>query len=183
MPKNALEALLKVIHSLIDDEPKPNLHIGEAMSCWTYYAMLKEAVSLEQIGMNTTKNPELYDVIEKSCSGADSQTKRLEEFMRNEGVSLPPVSEPKPKSNPDGIPLGAKMTDDEIANIVSVKLVAAITFCATAASQSVRNDVGMMFLEFQTEAMRHSVLLKSVMKKRGWLKYPPEYVPPGLLKS
>jgi len=74
------------------------------------------------------------------------------------------------------------MTDDEIANIVAVKLVAAITFCATAASQAVRNDVGIMFLEFQTEAMRYSVILKSVMKKRGWLKYPPEYVPPGLLK-
>lgn len=91
--------------------------------------------------------------------------------------------EPKPKSNSDGIPFGTKMTDDEIANIVSVKLAAAITFCATAASQSVRNDVGMMFLEFQTETMRYSILLKSVMKKRGWLKYPPEYVPPGSLKS
>lgn len=183
MPKNALEALLKLVHSLADEEPKPNLHIGEAMSCWTYLAMLAEAVSFEEIGLNTTKDPELCDVVEKSREGAASQAERLEEFMRKEGVALPPVSESKPHSNPDSIPPGVKMTDDEIANAVAIKLASAITFCATAAAQTVRNDVGMMFFEFQTEAMKYGTLLKSVMKKRGWLKYPPDYVPPGLPNS
>lgn len=182
MAKHTLEALLKVVHSFIDDEPKPNLHIGEAMSCWMYYGMLKEAITFEEIGLNSTKDPELLNMIEKSIAGAHSQADRLEKFMRNEGVQLPPVSEPKPKSNPDEIPHGAKMTDDEIANAVSIKLYAAITFCATSAAQSVRNDVGLMFLEFQVEAMKYGALLKSIMKKRGWLKLPPPYVPPGVPK-
>jgi Protein of unknown function (DUF3231) len=174
-----IEALTKFFHSLIDDEPKPNLHVGEVMCCWTYYATLRESVSIEQICLHTTKDPELLDIVEKAIIGADSQSQVLEDFLIKEGVQLPPVSETKPKSNPDDIPNGAKMTDDEIANFISMKIAYSITYCATSFTQCVRNDVASMFLRFQMELMEYGVLLKSVIKKRGWLKIPPDYLPPG----
>nr|WP_232337098.1 DUF3231 family protein [Lysinibacillus timonensis] len=179
MPNHAFEALMKVFHSLFDDEPKTALHVGEVMSCWTYLTILEESVALEQLAINTTEDVELNDFLHKTMSGASSQATRLKEFLQNEGVPLPPASEPKPLSEPSAIPLGAKMTDSEIANSVSVKLAAAISLCATSSVQSVRNDVGMMFFEFQTEAMRYGAILKSIMKKRGWIKIPPYFYPPG----
>lgn len=173
------EALIKVIKSLFDDEPKPSLHVGEVMCCWTYLAMLEEAVALEQLGINSTEDTDLIDVLHKSMGGASSQAKRLKDFLQQEGVPLPPADEPKPLSDPRSIPLGAKMTESEIANSVSIKLAASIQMCATGTVQSIRNDVGLMFLEFQIEAIRYGVILKSLMKKRGWLKVPPYYHPPG----
>jgi hypothetical protein len=111
--------------------------------------------------------------------GAATQSRRLKDFMQHEGVPLPPVSEAKPLSDPQAVPLGVKLTDDEIANLISVKIVGAIMTSATAATQSVRNDVGKTFIEFQEEAMIYGIMLKTLMKKRGWIKIPPYYVPPG----
>lgn len=179
MPAHIVEALIKVLHSLIDEEPKPSLHVGEVMACWTYLTILEESVAFEQIGINSTEDPELKNFLHKTLGGASSQAKRLKDFLQQEGVPLPPASEPKPISEPRSIPLGAKLTDSEIANMVSVKLAAAITTCATGMAQSVRNDVGLMFFELETEAMRYGVILKSIMRKRGWLKVPPFYHPPG----
>ncbi|MGE7667897.1 DUF3231 family protein [Ureibacillus composti] len=179
MPKHAFETLLKVVHSLIDDETKPSLHVGEVMSCWMYLTVLEESVALEQLAINTTEDKELNDFLHKSMAGASSQAARLKDFLQQEGIPLPPASEPKPISEPSAVPLGAKMTDSEIANFVSVKIAAAITMCATGAAQSLRNDVGLMFFEFQTETMKYGAILKSIMKKRGWLKVPPYYYPPG----
>lgn len=183
IPAHAFEALMKVLHSLLDDEPKPSLHVGEVMSCWTYLTVLEESVALEQIGINTTEDTELKNFLHKTMGGASSQATRLKDFLQQEGIPLPPASEPRPLSEPSAIPLGVKMTDSEIANAISVKLAASITMCATSAAQSVRNDVGLMFFEFQTEAMRYGALLKSIMKKRGWIKTPPYYHPPGEPKS
>jgi hypothetical protein len=176
---NVFEALSDVVKSLVDEEPKPPLHVGEAMSCWTYLTILEEAVMLEQVGLNTTTDPELKQFLEKTMAAASSQARRLKDFLQREGVPLPPVSEPKPLSNPNAVPLGAKLTDDEIANVVSVKLAGSITTCATSASQSTRNDVGMMFIEFQHETMVYGTMIKTLMRKRGWLKVPPFYYPPG----
>ncbi len=183
MPAHAFEALIKYLQSLFDEEPKPSLHVGEVMSSWTYLAVLEESVALEQLGINTTEDPELKELLHKTMGGASSQATRLKEFLQKEGVPLPQASEPKPLSEPSAIPLGAKMTDSELANSVSVKLATSVTMCATAVAQAVRNDVGVMFLEFQSEAVRYGSILKALMKKRGWIKIPPYYHPPGEPKS
>jgi hypothetical protein len=179
IPAHAFEALMKVLHSLYDDDPKRSLHVGEVMGCWTYLAVLEETVSLEQLYINTTEDRELKECIHKLMGGASSQLEKLKDFLQQEGVPLPPASEPKPLSEPSSIPLGAKMTDSEIANFLGVKLAGSITLCASGISTSIRNDIGTMFFEFQFEAMRYAAILKSIMKKRGWLKIPPYYHPPG----
>lgn len=76
--------------------------------------------------------------------------------------------------------MGVKLTDDEIANALSVKVVANYMMCATGAVQSVRNDVGLMFTKFQAEKLKFGASLKTLMRKRGWIKIPPYYVPSGL---
>ncbi|RYD05226.1 hypothetical protein N752_10550 [Desulforamulus aquiferis] len=43
------------------------------------------------------------------------------------------------------------MTDDEIANGISVKQVSTLTLCATGLAQSIRSDIGEMWLRFLTD--------------------------------
>lgn len=157
---NIAEAVVNVLQSFVDDEPKSPLHIGEAMNCWTYLGMLEEEKSIVQLMINTTTDDELMETLRDSEKLADSQMKKLKEFMQIEGVPLPPASEERPKSEPNAIPMGAN-----------------------GVSQSVRNDVGLMFTQFLGEKLVFGVNLKAKMRKRGWLKVPPYYYPPGLPKQ
>lgn len=177
---SVFEAVADVMKTLIDNEPKPPLHIGEAMTCWTYLTMLEEEIANVQIGINTTTDNELLGALQASMELAKAQSKVLRDFMLLEGVTLPPVSEKKPNSEPNSVPMGVKLTDDEIANALSVKLVANYMMCAAGAVQSVRNDVGLMFVKFQAEKLKFGASLKTLMRKRGWIKIPPYYVPNGL---
>ncbi len=97
----------------------------------------------------------------------------MSEFMRKEGVSLPNAPEDKPQSDPNAIPIGAKFTDNELANTLMINFVVAADMCAASASQSLRTDLGLMFLKFQTEKLSLGFKAKEIMQKKGWLKVPP----------
>ena len=84
-----------------------------------------------------------------------------------------------PRSDSKSIPLGVKLTDDVIANELSLKIVSLIMRAASAASESIRTDVGLLFIQFQTEKYSFATRLKHLMRKRGWIKVPPFYIPPG----
>ncbi|MGA5688223.1 DUF3231 family protein [Cytobacillus pseudoceanisediminis] len=71
------------------------------------------------------------------------------------------------------------MTDDEIMYGLSLKTVAAIVHCSTAAAQSIRNDVSLLFAHCMLEKMKFGASLKDLMRKRSWIKVPPYYYPPG----
>ncbi|WP_100013273.1 hypothetical protein [Lentibacillus sediminis] len=55
----AIEAITSVVRSLVDDEPKPPLHVGEVMALWTALASFEEARYVYEAGLNTTQDPDL----------------------------------------------------------------------------------------------------------------------------
>jgi hypothetical protein len=177
--ENVIEAAINTIKSLFDDEPKDPLHVGEVMACWIYLGGLQESKAFIEAAINTTVDMQLRHALEEDLQLALSQIQRLQSFMLNEGVPIPPSPESKPKSDANAVPLGVKFTDDELANLLSIKIVTLIINAATASSQSIRNDVGLLFSQFQAEKMVIGANIKSMMRKRGWIKIPPYYYPPG----
>jgi hypothetical protein len=123
------------------------------------------------------------ELLTQSLKQCDTQGKRFKELMIKEGIHLPPTSEERPNSEPNAVPLGVKLTDDEITNGLSIKTVIAITHCATAASQSIRVDLSSLFTHCMLEKMKFGSSLKDVMRKKGWIKVPPYYYPPGMPKQ
>ncbi|MCR8863924.1 DUF3231 family protein [Priestia megaterium] len=99
--------------------------------------------------------------------------------MVKEGILLPEIPATNPKSDPNSIPLGAKATDSEIANLISVKVASNIVMCSTNMGQSIRTDIGLMWLKFHTEKVILGSKVKSLMQQKGWLKIPPYYYSPG----
>src|SRR5699024_7929670 len=77
------------------------------------------------------------------------------------------------------IPQGVKFTNDELVNTLNINFVTAADMCAAAASQCLRTDIGLMFLKFQTDKLSLGFKAKELMQKKGWLKVPPHYHPPG----
>ncbi|MFY2158014.1 DUF3231 family protein [Cytobacillus firmus] len=177
--RNPFEAIKVTIKNFADNEPKPPLHVGEVMDLWTLYTAFHEAHSLYFIALNMTTDPELLHTIRSSIEGSRADTKMIEDFLLKEGVPLPLTNAEKPLSNPDSVPEGVKLTDDEIANLISVKIAASITFCAQAMIKTVRTDVGLMLFSLQVHLMEIASPLKNLMKERGWLRIPPSYMPPG----
>jgi hypothetical protein len=177
---NVFESATSVLKSFIDNEPKTPLHVGEVMACWTYLASLENSISFEQQGLNMTTDNDVITMLNDAIKMCNGQVKRLKEFLLHEGVPLPPAPESKPDSNPNDVPLGVKLTDNEIVNGVSIKVAGASVKCATSQAESIRNDVGLMFLEFQAEHVAFGATLKMLMRNKGWIKNPPFYLPPGL---
>ncbi|WP_306010406.1 DUF3231 family protein [Bacillus sp. MMSF_3328] len=173
------EALKVYLQQSLDNEPKNPLHVGEVMSCWMYLALMDEATVYIQIGLNSTNDDEVIGLLKESLEQCDAQRQRFKKFMQVEGVHLPPTSEPRPNSDPNAVPLGTKLTDDEIVNGLSIKTITAITHCAAGASQSIRIDVSSLFTQCLLEKMKYGYSLKHAMRKRGWIKVPPYYYPPG----
>ncbi|MDH5160943.1 DUF3231 family protein [Heyndrickxia oleronia] len=165
------------------NEQKKPLHVGEVMSCWMYLALMDEATIYIQIGLNTTTDDDVIKLLTESLKQCKTQGIRFKEFMKTEGIHLPASSEQRPDSEPNAVPLGTKLIDDEIMNGLSIKTIAAITHCATAASQSIRNDIGTLFTTCMLEKMKFGTSLKDAMRRRGWIKVPPYYYPPGMPKK
>lgn len=77
------------------------------------------------------------------------------------------------------MPLGVKHTDEELANLVSVKVAAEITLIGQALAMAVRNDACGLLLDIQFELLKYGSSLKTLMRRSGWIKVPPYYYPPG----
>jgi hypothetical protein len=177
---NIFEAVIDYIKTTsFDNEPKPRPHIGEAMGCWLYYTAIAEEIPALEASLNTTTDDDLINLVIRSKKLAHHQKSILEKFMIDEGIPLSPIAQSKPKSDPNSVPLGVKVTDDEIANFVAIKVASNIVMCSTNMSQSVRNDIGLMWARFHAEKMIFGMELKTAMRYRGWIKVPPYYYPPG----
>lgn len=181
--QNIFESVTNVMKTFLDNEPKNPLHVGEVMNFWTYMTSLQEAIVYEEAGLNTTTDNDLKSLLEEAVRLCEGQAVKLKKFMQEEGIPLPDVSAAKPRSDPFSVPLGVKATDDELANGISIKIAAAIVVCAVGQSQSIRNDAGIIWLGFQADMVTFGATLKSLMRKRGWIKVPPYYYPPGIPKQ
>ncbi|MGJ9383819.1 DUF3231 family protein [Salipaludibacillus sp. CF4.18] len=177
---NILEAIQHAFNSIVDDEPKPPLNIIEASYSWLYYGIAKEAIAFEEAGLNTTRDDELKGMLNDAIKLCTDHAQQLEKLMKNEGVTLPPVSESKPKTDNKDIPLGVKLTDEEIANGLALKVLAMSNKSASGVAECVRTDIGVMWLQFFNEVAVFGATLKIKMRKRGWAKYPPAFTPPGV---
>ncbi|RFU66389.1 DUF3231 family protein [Peribacillus saganii] len=180
---NIFEALINTIKTAMDEDTQTRLHTGEVTLCWLYYTSMSEALGYEEDALNMSTDGEVLEMLNDAIKTCGSQVKRLEQFLMREGVPLPAMPARKPKSDPEEAPLGVKLTENEIANGVSAKVAYMNIQCATVQSQSIRNDVALMFMEFQAELLTFGATLKPLMKKRGWLRIPPYYYPPGVPES
>ncbi|NHN35252.1 DUF3231 family protein [Paenibacillus agricola] len=173
------DAIKSIYGSLTDEEPVPPLHVGEVMSLWMLLTIYEEGQIIYKVALNTTTDPELKHAVENAVKESMEDIKMIKDFMIKEGVPLPSVLQAKPDSKSDDIPQGAKFTDEELANLIVGKVTTCIALCGQAVSQSLRTDVSLILLKSMGRLIQYSAPYRSMMRKRGWIKTPPYYYPPG----
>ncbi|HUC94045.1 MAG TPA: DUF3231 family protein [Paenibacillus sp.] len=168
---NPFEVFKDAIKPFLDGK-KPPLHVGEVMNLWFYLTGTQQTLRTDEVAYNIAQDAELKeklkDIIEHEFG--------MEQFLRKEGVPLPPTTPEKPISDYKDIPEGAKLTDEETANLLAYNLVIGIMSAARGFTEAVRPDVGMMFMKYQLTKATFGVTFKDLMQQRGWLKVPPYYV-------
>lgn len=171
--------LLETIYESIKDPTPTPLHAGEVMILWTYAVAIDEGRALCLFMLNHTEDVDLRRFMEQYVKDVEEpQRLRIHKYLMDEGISVPPVTSDKGKTNPNCVPQGARLTDMEVANIFLAKLVAALGVIGQGLVTSIRDDVGRMLYEFQAQLLRQGYVLKHTMMKRGWLKMPPGYMVP-----
>lgn len=91
--KSILKSMLGILQSHTDNEPKPPLHVGEVMNCWTAFAIFKEAQVFYRMALNTTDDQQLKKKTQEIFDASVKDQSKLKHFLIKEGVPLPPTSE------------------------------------------------------------------------------------------
>lgn len=176
---NFFEGALTFIRTNLNNTSERPLHIGEAMELWKYVILLDEANAFCEIGLNTTTDKDIKEMLKDSIKNCTEQSNEVKKLMKKEGVPLPDSTPSKPRSAETDVPFGVKMTDGEIANGLVTKELAGMNQCNITLANALRNDVGAMFLKFYNEKVNSLYIIKTKMLERGWLKVPPAFIVPG----
>lgn len=172
---NPFEVLKDAIKPFMDGK-KPPLHVGEVMNLWFYLTGTQQTLRSDQMAFNIVHDAELKEKLQDIINNVHRpMIRELEDFFRKEEIPLPDTTPDKPIADYKNIPEGAKMSDEEIANLLSYNLVVGIMAATRGFTEAVRPDVAMMFMKYQMIKATFAVTLKDLNQKRGWIKVPPYY--------
>ncbi|MFC4101601.1 DUF3231 family protein [Paenibacillus xanthanilyticus] len=172
---NLLELLKDAIHPFSDGK-KPPLHVGEVMNLWFYLSATEQTLRGEQVSLNTVQDAELKDKIEDVIHNVHLPIREeLQEFLSSEGVPLPQSTPDKSLGDYRGIPENAKLSDEEIASLLSFNIVLGINYACRGLTEAVRPDVAAMFARFQMKKASFALTFRQLMIEKGWLLVPPAY--------
>jgi hypothetical protein len=88
---------------------------------------------------------------------------------------LPQKTSEKPIGDFPNIPEGAKLNDEEGANLMSYNLASGVTFAARGLSESIRTDVGLIFSKIILKKTMAGLTVKDYLDRHKWLRVPPYY--------
>lgn len=172
---NIMEVLTDAIKPFLDGE-KPPLNVGEVMNLWFYLTATEQTMRGEQVSYNIVEDLELKEKLKEVINDVHGPIfAELIEFLKAEGVPLPKTSPDKPIGDFRNIPEGSKLSDEEIASLLSFNIVLGINYACRGMTEAVRPDVAAMFAKFQMKKFTYAITLKDVLMRKGWLKAPPYF--------
>ena len=172
---NLMEIMRNTFKPFLDGEKKP-VNVGEVGNLWLFLGGAEQFLREEQAALNVVQDEELkeklVDVIENVQK---PMIVELREFLADVGVASPVTLPEKPRVEFTEIPEAAKLSDNEIANLIANNLTLGITYAARGLSESVRADVSWMFAKFQMRKIMFALTFKPLMEEKGWLRVPPAF--------
>ncbi|SEM22199.1 Protein of unknown function [Mesobacillus persicus] len=172
---NPIEVIKDVFQPFLDGEKRP-VHVGEVMNLWLYLNGAEQFLREEQTAFNVVQDEELRKKLDDLINNVHKpMIKELKDFLTNEGIPLPDNFRNIGKGEFQTVPEGAKLSDNEIANLIFNNINMGITYAARGLTESVRADVSYLFSKFQMMKVTFALTLKPIMEEKGWLRVPPYY--------
>lgn len=171
---NFLETTYDIFKPFIAGEKKP-LNILEAANLWLFLNIANNTIRNEELAYNTAQDSELKQKLKDAKKIHESVAEEISELLKKEGIALPHNTPEKSTADFPNIPDGAKLNDEEIANLMSFNLLIGINYSSRGMTESIRADVGLIFFKVIIKKTALGLSLKQLMEKRGWLRIAPNY--------
>ena len=115
---NLFEIIHDAFEPFMDDEKKP-LNVMEVTNLWFFLLGTETTMRNEEIGYNLAQDEELKLILKDVKENLHIPIKKeIAEFLKKKGVPLPQSTPEKPTFEYQKIPEGAKLNDEEIANLM-----------------------------------------------------------------
>ena len=149
------------------------MHYGEVFGSWTFLLTVKGLVAGYQTQINHAGDEDLKKLLKEAIEVGQQEIKQIEALLKENGVGLPPTPPERPDACLDDIPVGARITDLEIAAMLAANISAGLVACSGIMGQSIREDIAMMFGQFHVQKAVLGAKVLRLNKEKGWLVPPP----------
>lgn len=168
----------KIIRSVVmgilsgnpQDEP---MHYGEIYTTWMHLLTNNGLISGYQLYLNHSGDTDLKKLIEEAIEGLKNEAKQLEELLKANGIALPPALPDRPSVKLEDIPVGAKYSDPEMGASIAKDVAIGVVACSQAMVQCIREDIAMMYAQFNMAKTQFGAKVLRLNKEKGWIIPPP----------
>jgi len=172
---NLFEIAVDIFKPYVDGEKKP-LNVLEVANLWLFLAISNNTLRNEEIAYNLAQDSELKKKLEIAKVDIHKPiAEEISKLLRDEGIPVPEDTPVKPSGDFHNIPYGAKLNDEEIANMMSFNLLLGVTYATRGLTESIRADVGLIFFKIIMKKTAFGLTVKQLMEKNNWLRSPPHY--------
>lgn len=172
---NPFQLINDVFEPFMDGKKSP-LNVLEVSNLWFFLLGTESTMRNEEIGYNLALDPELKQIIKNVKDEVHIPIREeIQKLLSAEGVPFPPTTPEKPLGEYRDIPEGAKMNDEEMANLLSYNLALGVQYAAKGLSESIRADVGLQFAKIFMRKTAHGLIVKRYLDKHEWLRVPPDF--------
>ncbi|MDR7076885.1 hypothetical protein J2Y03_001908 [Neobacillus niacini] len=164
-----------VFEPFMDDKKRP-LNVMEVSNLWFFLLGTETTMRNQEIGCNLAQDLELKQILKDIKDTVHIPIRdELKEFLQKEGIPLPQSTPEKPAGDFRNIPEGAKLNDEELANLMSYNLVLGVTYASKGLTESIRADVGLIFSKIILRMTAAGLTMKQYLDRHDWLRVPPFY--------
>ena len=172
---NLFEIAYDIFKPYADNEKKP-LNVLEVANLWFFLAISNNTMRNEELAYNLAQDSELKQKLKMAKDDVHLPiVEEISKLLKEEGIPLPEDTPVKPTGDFHNIPYGAKLNDEEIANLMSFNLLIGVTYATRGLTESIRADVGQTFFRIVLKKTAFGLTVKELMRKRNWLRFPPHY--------
>lgn len=159
---------------ILGGNPKEEpLHFGEVFDVWAFSMKAKGCISVYQAYEYHAGDNDLKNILKDLINQAELEVKECDQILTQNGVAPSPSLPARPETKLEDIPVGARITDPEIASLASTDIAASMVACSQVMGKSIREDIGLLFGKYHITKAALGLKMLQLSKEKGWLIPPP----------
>lgn len=155
------------------DEP---LHYGEVFDIWSSSVKAKGCISVYRAYQYHAGDKDLKKILGDLINQAELEAEECDQILTHNGIAPSPTLPARPEAKLEEIPVGARITDQEIAALVSTDTASSLVACSMVMGKSIRVDVGALFGKYHATKAALGLKILQMSKEKGWLVPPPLHI-------
>ena len=159
---------------ILDGNPKNEpLHYGEIYDVWQFSMKAKGCASVYQAYRYHAGDADLKKLLGDIVEQAELEVKECDTILTHNGIVPSPALPKRPEAKLEDIPVGARLSDQEIAAMLAVDNSAGLVVCSQIMGKAVREDIGALFGKYHATKAALGLRMLRMSKEKGWLIPPP----------